>query len=61
MEGWLRGSGKLNLEDFRVNIETHCSYRRSQVIADMALILLCMMYNRPRGEFEQRRHLHESY
>lgn len=49
-------------EDFRVNAGTPCSFKRSQVIADMALILLfCGVYKPRRVELEQRRHLYESY
>ncbi len=37
-------------EDFSVNAVTPCSYKRSQVIADMALILLFLEYTSIGGE-----------
>jgi hypothetical protein len=42
------GAENITHEDFRVNAETPCSFKRSQVIADMALILLVCGVYKPR-------------
>jgi hypothetical protein len=53
-DGSMRAENKTH-EDFRVNAGTPCSFKRSQVIADMALILLVYGVNKPRrGNLNRR-------